>query len=266
MAGSYLFDVGHLTPISGGDIQASSVDPKFTPGAFAFMRDQMGPKYMKYIRNRTASTFAQGALVSKLGDTSGQTAKTTSTGSKTHVVPTVDFTADDHEGAILYVLDNDATAGAAPEAEAALIVRNSATRAEFDPDYPLSVALASAMTLLVLATYGAELSADGDFNYTVLGVVLPSTGILTKEYGWVQQFGRCRAQIKASTGYSGSGTTPVTQISADTGKCGTVGTDQANLVVGRAMIVLTSDIVSDLGWVQMSCDDFATGFIAVAAA
>lgn len=248
-----LWNFSALSPVSMGDLNGDDLIPKgYRPGGIHFLQTPFGAKIVQYIQNRSGSTYAQGALVSSVGDADGKTQITSSGGASVNTirqVTTSGLVANVHVGAGLYVLNCTTGAGAAPEGEESIIVENSATLIMVDSNLPFSATVASGDTLDIAGFYNSELSADGDLAAVVLGVVIGKDGISNGNFGWVCKHGRCpNTLLKAATAL-----TQNDAVVADAGRVGpAVGTtDPANLHVGYAPHVVNSDIVSDKTTVRL---------------
>ena len=204
MPNNYL-QLGMLTGIASadlnGDYHPRTAWDEFRPGQIALAVDRFGEKIFKYVRNLSGSAFAQGDLVRRVAIvnvaniTSGTTTSATLVGGFT--LGSVYVTAGKHAqgkhvGMMMYVVDNDDSAGAAPENEVSIIDENTADVAYVDPDYPFTAALAANDDLRIKSPgWHAEDSVAADLAQNVLGVVVGPNGISDGNYGWVQQHGLC---------------------------------------------------------------------------
>lgn len=258
MSGIVLGNVSHLLPLGGGDLESTGLEPtEFEPGAIGYYRDQLGPRWVRYVRNRIAglaTAAAKGALLSKRGDGSGKTAVNNITSGSTIQAVTTGLTVGDHEGAIAWVLDNDDSAGAAPEGEMAFVKRNTATVIDFDDKFPLTVALAANDDLVLEATTAAELSAADDVNNAVLGVVLAADGLPANNWGFVQQMGKCRAAITDAIT-----ATVNAQAIAGVGLVNVADAGATILeVIGHFVFAVgANDMVNDFAIVRLAVDEYA---------
>lgn len=256
MAGGYhYYDVGHLVPIGGADVGLSSTDPRWKPGQQGYFQDQLGARYAKYCKNVSTAAYAQGELVSKAGDLNGQTTPSSVVlGSTTHMT-TTGLTANFHEGALVYVLNKSATAGAAPEGEIALAKRNTATRVDFNKTYPLSVALAVSDTVSFMSTYCSEKAASADNAVGVLGVVLP-LAVADGEYFWAQQKGRCRV-VTVNTIAPTVGLQAMVSATAGAATVVVLATTIYRLKIGHFFMAIgANDLVNDYGWIDIRVDEY----------
>jgi len=237
-----VLNVGSITGLGGAEINSDSANPLRRPGAIHIMVDAFGMRILKYVKTLTAQSL--GDLASKVANVSVSNITAGSTTSAT----TSGLTANAHDGKIAYVLDNDDSAGAAPEGEMAIVGANSATVISLDRSRPLSVALAANDDLVLISNWQATDAADGDLGINVLGVVLGNAGLTADRYGWVQQEGYVQANLKASTGLTAGD-----PVVADAAKVGSYGSDGQELWIGYALATVTSDIVADIAPIALKC-------------
>lgn len=244
-------DSGHtygfalLQSIGIGDLDGDRVTAQgYIPNGVFWANSPFGFKLFKYIQNRHTATVTQGALVSALGDVNMATAVTTSgtAAQNTKVkATTTGLTANAHQGAIVYVQNSVAAAGAAPEGEESIVAGNTATEIYVEPGNAFSATLSSGDTLNLIGSYNSDLSAAGDLAYGVQGVVVGKNGISAGNFGFVQVQGRCQsALVKAATGFTAGGV-----LIADVGRIGPASTSPANVHIGTVPNTVVSDIVSD---------------------
>ena len=208
----------------------------------------------------SAAALAQGKLISLYGDNNGLTTKTAAASGQSTILvtPTVAFTANVHEGAIMYV--TDVSAGAvAPENEYALIKSNTTAVLNLDPAYPLTAALATGDTIAVMSTYQVELAAASDVNTTCQGVVVPADGIDVGSFGFSQIYGKIRALMTTST------LAAQDQLICGTGlveKIGTGGVVKGKFVIGKALAAAVGDTVGPWALVLLAVGSHAEGSFA----
>ena len=191
------FKVGNLTSLGGPDLNTDSADPLYRPGAINMSVDAYGWRVFKYVKNISNSAVARGETLSYAADGANVMTTTVSniTAGSTTSATTTGLTADDHDGKILFVLDKDATAGAAPEGECSIISDNTATIISLEDNYALSVALAVNDDLEMITNWQVNDAADGDEAWTVAGVVIGNDGFADNNYGWVQIEGPCSVDV-----------------------------------------------------------------------
>jgi len=249
------FDVGYLLGGGGGDIQMTYA--RETGGKILYLRDKyLGTQYYKLCQNRSGSAMLHGELVANPGTNGVTSIAALESGTTTSATKAAGFTANLHEGAIGWVLDKAATAGAAPECEMVGIKTNTAAVAIFDPKYPLSTALLVSDLLDIVSTYQIEDAADDDQAGIVQGVVAANGGIPDTELGWVQFFGKCRAltvsAVYAINDILVAGAARLALVAAaDTGR----------FVVGKCLTTIKADSVSDFALVFINCGEHAFGNI-----
>ncbi len=241
MIGNSFLNLGHLQGMGTDDLNGDSATPKVRPGVFSYAVNAFGPVVYMYARNVIGSTAVQGELMSRMADVA---LTNITSGTTTSATKAASWTANKHVGEILYVQDNDDSAGAAPEGEASIIGTNTAATANVDPSYPYSVALAANDDLDTISPgWHLIAAAASDKAVEVKGVVIPKAGITDMYYGWVQCYGICPfVNLKASTGF-----TDRAAIIADTAKIAPDANGGLELVVGYSVGTVTSDIVSDVG-------------------
>jgi hypothetical protein len=133
-----------------------------------------------WVWNNSGSDIAQGVPLVKRATVT--VSANLDSGGVNYATKAATFTANKEIGGLVYVIDKQASAGAAPEGEFAKIIKNDANTIYFQPD--LSVALAvnddigiQYMAHVLAAGSGAELS---DFR----GVPVASGGIPNGYMGW----------------------------------------------------------------------------------
>lgn len=229
-----VLNVGSITSIGMEDINGTSAEPRQRPGSVVILVDAYGYKVFKYVRVHQSGGMTMGQLASRPANvaisniTSGTTTSLVTTG----------LTADVHEGKLLYVLDNDDSAGAAPEGQVSIIASNSATAVTVEADYPYGTALAANDDLTIISNWQAEDSADGDFATYVQGVVVGRDGITDAQYGWVQ----CEGFVVANTDTDAH--TNEDTLVADVAALGDDATDGVELWVAIALAAATADQVA----------------------
>ena len=250
MADNYL-RLGMLAGIGhaglNGDYNPRVALDEFRPGQIVFATDRFGEKIFKYIRNLSGSAFAQGDLVrrvavSSITDiTSGTTTSATKVAAFTLGSVYVEqgkHRQGKHAGMMMYVLDNNDSAGAAPENEISIIEQNTADVANVDPDYPFSAALAANDDIEVLSPgWHAEDSVAADLAQDTIGVIVPPGGISDGNYGWAQQYGLCLI----TNGLAGIATTAGGPVIAAAKTIDVIGAAGIEMVVGFTPFVMKTD-------------------------
>ena len=238
-----VLNVGSIVPTGMADIERSDATPYQRPGTISLIVDAYGLRVLKYIHNRSGSATAKGELASKRANTAVNdiTAASSGTGS----AGTSGLTADQHVGRLCYVLDNDDTAGAAPEGEVSVVAGNTATKITMESDYKYSVALAVNDDLVLISTHDSVDAADGDLAVNVHGVILAQDGILDAQYGWVQMEGYVVSKLLSAAFTAGN------PVVADAAQIGTFGTDGQELWVGLIKAAVTADQAAERGLVQL---------------
>jgi len=217
----------HINPVAQGELGADSEFAEHRPGTMSMMMSAFGPVMYKYTRDQQGSML-KGQLASQVTIVTGTVTNAAGEINDTlHAADTTNLTAVDEEGKIFHVTDNNDSAGAAPEGEVAIIIKNTTTQMTFDPGYPLSTAPAVSDTYANISTFHMEDSANGDFGYYVLGVVMADR--TTDYYGWVQFYGHCPGAL-----YDTGGVTALAPAVATTAAVNAHGSDLPALWVGYA--------------------------------
>src|SRR3990167_2184192 len=131
-----VLNVGSITGLGMREINGDDVNPYARPGTIAIIVDAFGPRILKYCRHVNGSAITMGELHAYAAGaanvrtpsvpniTSGPTTGAAATG----------LTANRHDGMICYVLDNNDSAGAAPEGEASIVADNTTTAITLEAD------------------------------------------------------------------------------------------------------------------------------------
>jgi len=232
-----VLNVGSITGLGMREINGDDVNPYARPGTIAIIVDAFGPRILKYCRNVNGSAITMGELHAYAAGAAN--VRTTSvaniTSGTTTSAVTTGLTANRHDGMICYVLDNNDSAGAAPEGEASIVADNTTTAITLEADYPYSVALAANDDLMLVSNYQVEDAAAGDEAWTVAGVALGRYGVANLNYGWYQVEGIVNADATAATITSGD------PVSAGAVAVAAFGTDGHELWIGTALAGMTSD-------------------------
>ena len=158
----FFFRVGNLAGMGSNDLSGNDTVPQAEPGTISWIRDAFGYRLVKYCKNVHASAaLALGSLQAIASDGANVVTTTVTnitSGSTTHAI-TSGLTAGRHDGMICFVLDSAQGTGIAPEGEASIVDKNSATRIDLAKQYPLSAALAAnddlELLVLMLRGFGA---------------------------------------------------------------------------------------------------------------
>ena len=230
--------VGSITSLGMSSINADDPDTATTarPGSLRILVDAYGYRILQYVKNVSDSAYAMGELVTKVANT----AVTNITAGGVRQATTTGLTANDHDGRLCFVADNDDSAGAAPEGETSVVKNNSATIIDMEFDMPFSVALAANDDLTLISNWQSTDSADGNLAVNVLGVVLGAQGIADNQFGWVQKEGYCPG-VDALSGAITAGDPVV----ADVAQVGAFGSDGQELWVGVALGAMSADQTAD---------------------
>ena len=222
-ANDVLFSLKGVIGALSTDIETNDDDTRrrHAEGDIAWLRDGYSQlRLFTYRKNISGSAFAAGDLVSRSREVETNqtgTATTSSTGTWSG--------ADEHIGSVFIVHDDAGGAGGAPEGEATLVRSNTATVVTFEPNLPLSVALAANDDVTLISPKCID-AADGDFNFVVCGISM--SAIPDDDWGWIHFQGlHPRAQHKST-----DAVTAGNPVVADAAAVGAHGSDVANLWVG----------------------------------
>lgn len=230
-------DMGNMLPVSERDLNANDLTANAPLGSIAFRRDAFGFRVFKYCRNLSGSAIAQGELQKRVADgtisnaTSGTTTSVTKTGAA--------LTASALKGRILYVEDNDDSAGAAPEGEASPIVANGTETITVDSRMPFTVAVAANDELRYWTFDHLVDAADSDLASKVVGVCVGTGGVSDNYHGWWQIHGPCPGVI-----HTAATVTSLNPVVAGAAAVAAHGSDAVDLWVGYQLGTHTSDVVA----------------------
>ena len=257
-AKAYL-DLAPIRPVTALDLElnSSSIGDYFAGQRTTLFNRYGGNNVYMLGQCRNGSTVVQGELVSKIGDATGYTAAGSITGGSTTTAITSGLTADDHEGAILRVLDNADSAGAAPEGESSIISAQTATLITVDSDLPFSAAIASSDTADILGVYSFADAAADDEAVGILGVVVGESGISDNSFGFLQESGiNPQTLMRASTATVRGGMVIAHTARVDAAAAASPTED----IIGQFVVTTTSDIDNDVVIVQLVCGASAVSF------
>lgn len=165
------------------------------------------------------------------------------------------FVADEEVGNLLYILDDAGAAGAAPEGEWAIVVKNTAGVLTLQPD--LTTAPATGDTaVLVRANGHSTIGAIGATKFTTRGVVMAAS-LADNYWGWFCRKGFVETAIVAA------GTT----VAITAGMIVTTGglltnssTSAESLMVARALSAYVTDTVKRIVpvWFNVKDEEYIT--------
>lgn len=238
-------NISNLVPLAGPDLDAndkplsSSVvfggTMRAKPGQEGFYVDDFGIRYFRYVQNRSGAARAMGDVLRRIADVafSGPTAATVSKITKAGA-----FTANAHPGKIL-VYETNASAGAAPEGESAIIVSNTADVLQLDANYPFSAVpgIAGGDNYRIISPqWHGDVAGAAVVARDVLGVVVGKNGIDDGNFGWIQFHGICPLVAVSAAGI----TQGVAIVTAASGKVQTIGANAANTVIGYSLATIAA--------------------------
>lgn len=197
--------IGHITSAGPREINGDDTQPYHRPGSITILTDAYGTRILKYVKHLDASTMGQLKSAASGGTDQRSTSFTLQSGTNNTVQAAITgATANRHIGMIFWVQNSTAGTGVAPEAEASIVVSNTATVMKLDPAYPLSATLTATDTVQAIANWQCEAGAAGDQAWVVEGVAVAPGGVTAGNYGWVQQEGPCVANSDGTATVLGS--------------------------------------------------------------
>jgi hypothetical protein len=201
-----------------------------------------GPCYFAWVINRSGGTLAQGALASWMQST----ITNIDSGAVGSITKAATWTADEEVGGLLICTDDAGGAGAAPEGEGRVIVRNTANTLYVQPDF--SAAPAANDDFVIRTNSKVDAAAAGDTRAEVAGVVIAPDGIPDNYWGWICTQGRVAALVKAATAIATD-----KSLIADAGRLTISSTSDNGLSLGYSLADVKADSVSDLIWAYLDC-------------
>jgi hypothetical protein len=231
--------------IASAPLNSSSATPLAPRGTiYLDQHPTYGYRAFQYLRCDQAGGCTAGQLQSFIA----VTAVNNITSGTTTSVTTAGLTADILEGGILYCLDDDGAAGAAPEGEKGRIINNTATVITIHPDDAFSVAPAANDDFQVILPWAVDDSADGDFAAQVAGVAMAAHD--QYDYGWFQFSGIHPNVVAVAAGT----TIPIDEgVVADTATVNDGAGDNNDLHVGVSKHQLSTDTVARTITVDLFC-------------
>ena len=199
-----------------------------------------GSAIVSLVCNRDATILAQGECCKWY-----TAAVTASAGSLTTF--TAATTANKQVGNFLYILDNNNSAGAAPESEARLIIKNTATVMTVQPAF--SALVEANDTGIIFSRSQVIATASGDDRMVTAGIVLAPDGIAPDYWGFVVRKGLVAAKMDTTTTVTAG-----RALKAGTRRlaiCG--GATLYYLTLAHTFLAQTNDVVSDLLPVDFDC-------------
>jgi hypothetical protein len=203
-----------------------------------------GLRGFQYLRCDQSGGCTAGQLQSFVANTA---INNISSGTTTSIT-TSGLTANIHVDGILYCLDDNGGAGAAPEGEKARIVANTTTLVTVNKNDAFSAAPAANDDFVVVKHWAVGDSADGDFAAAVAGVAMADQD--QYDWGWFQFYG-----INPSVDAIAAGTALPTgeSIVANVAVVNDGAGDAVDLRVGKILHALSSDTVLRKAMVDLFC-------------
>jgi hypothetical protein len=207
------------------------------PGAISIMVDAFGFKMFRYGRDSVAAS--KGGLVGRKTDVTGTVTAAAGEVNSTHVLAdTTNFTAHAEQGAMCVIVDNNDSAGAAPEGDVGIVDDNTITQLYLDARYLFSAAVAVNDTYRNVSIWTGKASADGDLAVNIFGIAMADR--TAAYYGWLQFYGRNPGVIYMA----GNAVTAGDPVVSDVGTVGPYGADTEQLWVGHCPVTISADLAS----------------------
>ena len=194
-----------------------------------------GDCWFRWVCNRTGSDKVQGDLVKFYTKSTGDI----DSGAVNRINKAGEWTADHEVGNMVYILDNNDSAGAAPEGESRYIVKNTA--GILYVQYDFTVAPAADDDVEIRSNCMVVPAAIGDDKSEVAGVVISPDGIPNDYWGWIGVHGIFPALVKADTAITAG-----QRLIADTSRLNAGAGPSAFEDLGFAIVGCSADIVSDM--------------------
>ncbi len=237
-----VLNLASLTSHSMTGLNSDTSAPQARPGSLFFAVDAYGPRIFMYGRNRNGSDVTRGELMSYLSDTATPKVGRTTTeaaaaghAASTTLITVTSLTAGDHNGALCYILNNDATAGALPEGETSIVTNNTATVVNLEADYAYSTDVLTLDAIELISNWQFHDATVDDEAWTVMGVVMGRDGISNGNYGWLQIEGICSVDIDTAVATEGDALNAAANSMADVAGAGGV---EQHLAVAMAAAVI----------------------------
>jgi len=197
-----------------------------------------GECWFRWGVNRSGTTFALGEIARRTADLA---VTADSDGTTTTINDgTTTFVADEEVGNTVFILNAASGAGAAPEGEWAVIVKNTGGTLTVQPAF--STAVLDTDTAVVHRLNHLGLLGGAIERYETFGVTIASGGVADNTWGWFLAKGMVTAGTLAGEAFAaGEGL-----IGAAGGLLDSSSTSAQDLMLARAVSANTGDLVLDL--------------------
>ena len=229
--------------INGAPLSSSSTTALAKKGRVYYdEHPQFGARGFQYVRFDVATTAGDVSSYRANVNVDNITSGTTTT------ITTSGLTADILVDGIIYCVDDNGGAGAAPEGEKALVVANTTTVITIDSKDAFSAAPAANDDFDVILPWAVNDSSNGDAAGIVAGVAMADQA--QYDYGWVQFYG---IHPTVATVAAGTAIVIYESVVADAGTVNDGAADAADLRIGRALHQLTTDTVRRVTMIDLFC-------------
>lgn len=206
-----------------------------------------GPCWFRWGVNRSGTAFALGEIARRTADLA---VTADSDGTTTTINDAAAFVADEEVGNLLFILNAASGAGALPEGEWAIVVKNIAGTLTFQP--AMSTAVLDTDTAIVHRLNHLDLLGGAIERYETFGVTIATT-VPDNYWGWFLAKGIVTAGTLAGEAFAaGEGL-----IGAAGGLLDSSASDQDDIMLARAISANTGDLVLDLVPVYFDVMDIA---------
>lgn len=202
-----------------------------------------GPAMYRFVWNLSGGDMAWGSLTKWYA----LTGITATGGATSYLTDSSKFTAKEEVGNLIYILDDQGAAGAAPEGDARLIVKNTADIVYVQPDF--SAAPVAGDTAEISSRVRVVASADGDVRGQLAGVVVSPDGIADGYGGWIGTQGVFACLVQAGTAIPA-----LEALKAHTGRMTDGNGCAQELTCGFNLHAVQTDIANDIAAVDVDCE------------
>jgi len=178
--------------------------------------------YFKWVLNRSGAKLEQFSFVARPASLAGQTA----TGGSVTTITDTGLTADELTHTLASILDDAGGTNADPEGDWGIVVENTTTRIDLQPDF--SAAPVNTDTYDICKLYEIEDAADGDEGVMCQGTIVSPDGIEDDYWGWIGIWGIIGTALANEV-------TEWDAVVADAASVGNSGSDPTNLHVGYSL-------------------------------
>lgn len=194
-----------------------------------------GPCWFRWGVNRSGTTFTVGEIARRNANLA---VTVDATGTVTTLSDVAAFVANEEVGNLLYILDDQGAAGAAPEGEWARIIKNTADILTFQP--AMTVATITSDTAVVIRQNHLGLLGGAIERQETFGVTVRPSGVQDNYWGWFCCKGFVETEVVAA---STALTTSIGLIGAAGGLLTNSSTSGQDIMLARNHGVVSADTV-----------------------